>query len=294
MARRLVESAHSMLFLRQLGWELFRLFARRRTYIGFGVFLAVEMLFYWLWTRERSQEGMERFIERIAGGFVEYFSALTLGFLIVTFTMLLLGVVFVSLISGDILAKETEDGNLRLLLVRPVSRFRLLLVKFLSCQIYTTVLFLFVGVSAFLVGVLERGWGGGMLVWTPDLPRVSLFEWNEGLWRYFFSIFAFSLIYLPVIGMAFMLGCFKIKPAAATILTVAICVADRVLSSIPLPAFDPYREYFITSRMSAWLLLLHQEIPWARFAEAAVWLVGFGLTGFLVGWIAFERRDVKS
>jgi ABC-2 type transport system permease protein len=63
-----------MLFLRQLGWELFRLFARRCTYIGFGVFLAVEMLFYWLWTRERSQEGMERFIELIAGGFDEYFS----------------------------------------------------------------------------------------------------------------------------------------------------------------------------------------------------------------------------
>ena len=33
-------------FLRQLGWELFRLFARRRTYIGFGLFLAVEVLFY--------------------------------------------------------------------------------------------------------------------------------------------------------------------------------------------------------------------------------------------------------
>ena len=103
MARRLVDSAHSMLFLRQLGWELFRLFARRRTYIGFGVFLAVEMLFYWLWTRERSQEGMERFIERIAGGFDEYFSALTLGFLIVTFTMLLLGVVIAWAITAVII-----------------------------------------------------------------------------------------------------------------------------------------------------------------------------------------------
>lgn len=282
------------LFSKQLGWELFRLFARRRTYLGFGVFLAVEILFYWLWTRERSQEGMERFIERVAGGFDDYFSALTLGFLIVVFTMLLLGVVFVSLVSGDILAKETEDGNLRLLLARPVSRFRLLLVKFLSCQIYTTTLFLFVGISALGVGLLERGWGGGMLVWSPELPRVSLFEWNEGLLRYFVAIFAFSLIYLPVTGMAFMLGCFKIKPAAATILTVAVMVADRVLSAIPLPAFDPYREYFITSRMSAWLFLLHQEIPWARFVESSVWLVGFGLTGFLVGWISFERRDVKS
>lgn len=133
-----------------------------------------------------------------------------------------------------------------------------------------------------------------MLVWAPELPRVSLFEWNEGLWRYFLAIIGFSLIYLPVTGMAFMLGCFQMKPATATILTVAIFVGDRVLSSIPLPAFDPYREYFITARMTSWLYLLHQEIPWARFFEAAGWLVGFGLTGFLIGWIAFERRDVKS
>ncbi len=282
------------LFFRQLGWELFRLFARRRTYIGFGIFLTVEILFYFMWTRERAEQNMEAFIERVAGGFDEYFSALTLAFLIVAFTMLLLGVVFVSLIAGDILAKETEDGNLRLILVRPISRFRLLVVKFLSCQIYTTGLFLFVGVTALIVGLIGQGWGGGMLVWTPELPKVSLFEWGEGMQRYFCAVIGFSLIYLPVTGIAFMLGCFRIKPAAATIVTVAIVVADRVLSAIPLPAFDPYREYFITSRMNAWMLLLYQDIPWARFWEQSAWLLGIGLTGFVIGWLAFERRDVKS
>lgn len=282
------------LFFRQLGWELFRLFARRRTYIGFGIFLAVEILFYLLWTGDRAERQMEAFIERVAGGFDEYFSALTLAFLIVAFTMMLLGVVFVALIAGDILAKETEDGNLRLILARPISRFRLLLVKFLSCQVYTTALFLFVGITAFLVGVISQGWGGGMLVWTPELPKVSLFEWGEGMARYFLAVFGFSLIYLPVTGIAFLLGCFRIKPAAATIVTVAIVVADRVLSAIPIPAFDPYREYFITSRMNAWLLLLHQDIPWARFWEQSAWLLGIGLTGFVIGWLSFERRDVKS
>ncbi|MEX2580345.1 MAG: ABC transporter permease subunit [Verrucomicrobiales bacterium] len=282
------------LFARQLGWELYRLFARRRTYVGFGIFFAVEVLFYALWTREKSEARMEEFIQQVAGGFDEYFSALTLAFLVVAFTMLLLGVVFVALVAGDILAKETEDGNLRLILVRPISRFRLLLVKFLSCQIYTTVLFLFVGVTALLVGLAERGWGGGMLVWTPELPRVTLFEWNEGLGRYFLAVAGFSVVYLPVTGLAFMLGCFRIKPATATIVTVAVVVADRVLSSIPLPAFDPYREFFITSRMRSWLYLLHQEIPWARFCEQTAWLVGLGLSGFVVGWLAFERRDIKS
>ena len=70
------------LFFHQLGWELYRLFARRRTYVGFGVFLAVELLFYYLWTREKSQSKMEVFINRIAGGFDDYFSGLTLGYLI--------------------------------------------------------------------------------------------------------------------------------------------------------------------------------------------------------------------
>ena len=75
---------------------------------------------------------------------------------------------------------------------------------------------------------------------------------------------------------------------------MAVLIGDRILSSIPLPAIDPYREYFITSRMDAWLLLMYQNVPWPRFWEQSGWLLGIGLTGFVIGWLAFERRDVKS
>ena len=270
------------------------MFARKRTYIGFGIFLAVELVIYTLLTLDRAEQGMERWIERVAGGFEHYFSALTLAFIIVAFTMAVLGTIFISLVTGDIVAKESEDGNLRLLLVRPVSRFRLLVVKFVACQIYAFVLFWFVGATAFLVGWLERGWGGGMFVWAPELPRVSIFEWQEGLQRYALCVTCFSIIYLPVIGIAFFLSCLKIKPAAATIVTVAVVLADRILSKIPLPIFEDYQHWFITSRMESWLYLVHQDIPWPRVFEAWIWLMGFGLTGFILGWVMFERRDVKS
>ena len=282
------------LFFRQLYWELYRMFARKRTYIGFGIFLAVELVIYTLLTLDRAERGMERWIERVAGGFEHYFSALTLAFLIVTFTMIVLGTIFVSLVTGDIVAKETEDGNLRLLLVRPVSRLRLLVVKFLACQIYAATLFWFVGITALIVGLLERGWGGGMFIWTPELPRVTIFEWGEGMARYFLCIAGFSIVYLPVTGIAFLLSCLKIKPAAATIVTVAVVLADRILSKIPLPIFEDYQHWFITSRMESWLYLLYQDIPWPRVLEAWTWLLGFGLTGFVIGWVIFERRDVKS
>ena len=282
------------LFLRQLGWELFRMFARKRTYIGFGVFLAVEILIFVLLTLDRAEQGMQQWIERVAGGFEHYFSALTLAFLIVAFTMLILGAVFVALVTGDIVAKETEDGNLRLLLARPVSRFRLLAIKFLACQLYALVLFWFVGLTAFGVGLIERGWGGGMFVWTPELPRVSIFEWGEGMKRYFMAISAFLIAYLPITGIAFFLSCLKIKPAAATIVTIAYILADSILSAIPLPIFQDYQHFFITPKMKSWSLLLYQDIPWPRVFESWAWLIGFGLTGFILGWVIFERRDVKS
>ncbi|NNE91923.1 MAG: ABC transporter permease subunit [Verrucomicrobiales bacterium] len=284
------------LFFAQLGWELFRMFARKRTYIGFGIFLAVELLFWRMLTLEKAKEGMIQFTERLAGA-ESYFSGITIAFLMVFFTVMLLGATFVALVSGDIVAKETEDGNLRLLLARPISRLRLLAIKFLACQIYTTVLFWFVGLTALIVGILERGWGGGFFAWDPRffaLQPLGIYDWWEGIRRYFAAITGFSLLFLPITGIAFMLGCFKIKPAAATIITIAFITADFIFASIPLEAFEPYQHLFITSRMEAWLLILQQEIPWAKLVESAIWLVGIGLTGFIIGWVVFERRDVKS
>jgi len=73
-----------------------------------------------------------------------------------------------------------------------------------------------------------------MMVWAPDLPRVSLFDWSEGMLRYFFALMGYSVVYLSVTGIAFMLGCFRIKSAAATIIAVAAFLVDFVLSLVSL------------------------------------------------------------
>ncbi|MCB1235078.1 MAG: ABC transporter permease [Verrucomicrobiae bacterium] len=281
-----------MSFLRQLGWELFRMFARRRTYIGFGVFVLVEMLMLFLFTRTGVRQGISRWIEEVAGGLDTYFSGLTLAFLIIAFTIFLLAAPFLSLVAGDIVAKETEDGNLRLLLSRPVSRFRLLAIKYVACQIYALALFAFVGITALLVGIYERGAGGGFVVWSPEMPRVTIFDWNEGLARYFGSLPGFVLAFLPVTSFAFALSCLRIKPAAATIVTLAWLLADFILEKIPF--FEDYRHWFMTPRMNNWLYLYYQEIPWPAVTETAAQLVGIGLTAFVIGWVAFEQRDIKT
>jgi ABC-2 type transport system permease protein len=286
-------------FLRQLGWELFRMYARKRTYIGFGTFLLVEALFLYVFTNQSVQNQLSQWLETIAGGFDQFFSATTMAFLIVVSTMSLLGAPFLALVSGDIVAKETEDGNLRLLLTRPVSRFRILLIKYLSCQVYALSLFVFVGVTAFGVGLINRGWGGYFVYWPNPFVAmmegmwwISIFDWAQGIRRYFLGIFAFAIVYLPITSFAFMLSCFRIKPAAATITTIAWLMADFILSKIPF--FEPYHHWLISPKLDKWLYLFRQDIPWPEVLGIWAQLIGISVTAFIIGWVAFDRRDVKS
>ncbi|MFZ4766129.1 MAG: ABC transporter permease, partial [Roseimicrobium sp.] len=125
------------LFLIQWRAELYKMLARKRTYLGFGAFLVLEVVIYAVLHLDGVENGFRRMIQRQGESFDSYFSALTLGFIVLVLS-LLLSMVFMTLIAGDVVAKESEDGNLRLVLTRPVSRLRLLLLKYLSCLVFAT------------------------------------------------------------------------------------------------------------------------------------------------------------
>ena len=89
-----------------------------------------------------------------------------------------------------------------------------------------------------------------------------------------------------------MFSCFKIKPAAATIITLTILFVDMILQSFPF--FKPYESYFITWRMSAWVFMMEQSISWPKIVESYAFLVGLNVSLFTLGWLSFQTRDFKS
>src|SRR5581483_5290426 len=137
----------SSLFRLQLGHELRKLFARKRTYIGFGAFVLVEALVLFLVNLPKPRSHFRRLIEQNGYGFDEYFSGLTLALLMVMWTTFLLGALYLALVAGDVVSKEVEEGTLRMILCRPVSRARIVALKYLACIVYTFVLVLFIGLS---------------------------------------------------------------------------------------------------------------------------------------------------
>ena len=282
-----------MMFLRQLRGELRKLFARPRTYMGYGAFVLMEVLILTVFKVTNGGVYMRNMIERNGYDFEFFFSSLSLTFMVMIWSMLLLGAIFFALVAGDVVAKETEDGNLRLVLSRPISRFRLLLVKYASVAIYTFSFVFFVGITGYLMAVAAVGWEGGLFVMEPKMKVFAVYpDWSEGMGRLVMGATGIGISMITLSSMAFMFSCFKIKPAAATILTLAVLFVDMILQNFPF--FRPYEEYFITWRMSCWVYLFEYDIDWWKMLDAYTFLGGLNFTFFMIGLLSFQTRDFKT
>ena len=282
-----------MLFLQQLRGELQKLFARPRTWIGYGAFLIMEALILFVYKLERSQQHMRGIIERNGLEFGSYYSSLTITFTIMLLSMFLLGSIYFALVAGDIVAKENEDGNLRMVFSRPISRLRLLLVKYTAVSLYTFSFVFFVGITGYLMAVAAVGWQGGLFVMEPKMKVFAAYpEWWEGAWRLALSAAGIGLSMITLSSIAFMFSCLKIKPAAATIVTLTILFVDMILQNFPF--FKPYESFFITWRMGNWIFLMEQNIPWPKLIESYALLGGLNITLFVIGWTSFQLRDFKT
>ncbi len=280
-----------MTLLFQLRGELWKLFARKRTYMGFIVFLVLEGIILTLF-QVKGADGFKRIITQRGEAFETYYSALTLGFIILQISIFLLGSLYVALVAGDIVAKESEDGHLRLLLARPISRLRLLGLKYVGCLVYAFCLVQFIAWSAFCLGVIVRGWGGGLFAFAPNLGTAGFFAWGEGIQRYAIGSCFLSVAMMTVASIGFFFSCMKIKPAAATISTLSYVLMDGILRESHF--MDSYQHLLVTRYMITWVQAFADPISWAFVARNYGVLFGINASLFVLGAAYFESRDLKS
>ncbi len=279
------------LFFIQLRGEFIKLFSRKRTYIGFGVFVLIEIALVFLLNLEPVQRSLQKVISRSGYVAEDYLSGLTLALLVLVWSVFLLASLYLALVSGDLVSKEAEDGTLRMMLCRPVSRARILIIKAIACVIYTAVLVVFIGVTALVAGMLYGG-TGGLFVFIPTERIFALYDFGTGLQRYALAIPCLALSLMTISALGFFFSCMNIKPAAATILTLSVFLMDMILKNIPY--FEDIRGWFLTTKMNAWLAVFEYQVPWESMLADYTWLMAINASLFVVSWLVFEQRDFKS
>ncbi len=281
------------LFFIQLLGELRKLYARRRTYVGYAVFLVFEGIVLGIFKLDVSQKAMTKLLEQNGALTETYYTSLTVTYWIMGASMFLLGSIFFALISGDIVAKEAEDGNLRLVLVRPISRLRVLLLKYLATLIYTFSFVIFVGISGYIMAVAALSVNGGLFVWNLKMQTFALYpEWSSGFTRMAIAAVLIGISMCTLSSIGFCFSCLKMKPATAAISSLSILFVDMALQEFPF--IKPFEEHFITFKMSTWVYALRENVDWASIAQPYTFLIALNLTLFTIGWLAFASRDFKT
>lgn len=281
------------MFFAQLKNELWKLFGKKRTYIGFGAFVLAQSAMLLLFKYTKWQSHLERLLSM--NGYIasEYISALTVALIMLFPQVVLLMPLYVTLVGGDLVAKEAEDGTLRMILSRPISRVRLLTVKWLAGIIFAAVLVLTLGMIALITARVLFPWKG-MFVFgqTPDSMDFSLFPPSQGLALYAFSHLFMTMNAVTMLSIAFMFSSFNMKPAAATILALSYLFINMVMQRIPF--LDQYQNWFLTHHFESWFLIFQTPAPWARILESQITLAAISATAFVIGAMGFQVRDIKS
>jgi len=280
------------MFLRQLRNELWKLFGKKRTYIGFGAFLIAQLVMLFAFQYSNWQKDTARLLA--GNGYLaeQYISALTVAVIMLIPQILLLMPLYACLVGGDMVAKESEDGTLRMILCRPISRVRVLTVKWVAGLIFSILLVLALGGMALVLARIWFPWGG-LFVFVPGPVRVfSVMPAWEGLAYYGGTHIVLAINAATMFTLAFMFSCFNMKPAAATVLGLSFLLVNLVMENMPF--FEEYKEFCLTTHFKCWLLVFNQPLPWPDILKSLSVILGFNLTAFIVGTCAFFVRDIKS
>ncbi|HMP91757.1 MAG TPA: ABC transporter permease subunit [Phnomibacter sp.] len=296
--------------LQLLRIELYKIFRKPRTYIGFAAIAVVVLLIQlalkadgptWL---KLMFSGMDDMFAIEDGNVLNgYFVC----FLILN-TLLIQVPLLVALVTGDLVAGEANLGTLRLMLTKPISRTQLLLAKFAAGLVYTLVLLIWMAFLSLFLSMLF--FGTSDLLVNKSYTIIQFYVDNEGddvFWRYL-AAFGFAYAALSAVAaLSFMLSVFAENSIGPIVTTMSIIIVCTIISTMDLPLFTRINPYLFTSYMTSWKGLFNMAVDPETGAairgsvysvralmEALAVLVGHIVVFFGIAWYAFKRKDVLS
>ena len=262
-------------------WELRKLVAQKRTFIGVGAAVAVPLIFIVALLAD-SQGGPE------GVPFGEYVrdTGLAVPLVCLFFGAIWLLPLITALVAGDIVAAEDHNGTLKTILTRSVDRWQVFAGKVLAALTYTLlVLITFVGIGT-VVGGLVFGFE----------PLTTLSGTTIGVGRALFLTAAGTLTYaLPLMamaGIALLLSTVTRNSAAAVVGTLMVSILLQILGSIS--GLDFLEPYLLSEQFNAWQGLLREPVDWDPVIRAAWVSALYGIPAVAWAFIVFLRRDVTG
>ena len=272
-------------------YEILKTFLKWRTYIGFLAVLVVIPLVQI--ALKLSGNALTRSVTQGLGQEFIFIGNLLNGYFVTMFIMNFLWVhvpFLITLGAGDQLAGEATGGTFRLLLIRPVSRTKIVFAKYFTTLLYTFALVAFLGILSVVLGLILFG-TGDLIV--PG-QTFTLIPKEEVLWRiavaYALSIWGMFC----VASLAFLFSSLVENAIGPIIGAMAVIIVFYVVSNVPVDLFESIKPYLFTTYLNLWQKMLMEPIPWSDIATSVAALGGFSACFYLATWYIFVKKDILS
>jgi len=272
--------------------ELYKIFRKWRTYIGFitiGVLVPLIHLSFGLTTEDGGVGMIPRsiregfvFTGNLANGYFISYIILHSLYIHIPFLIVLIG--------GDLLAGEATAGTYRMLITRPISRFQIITSKFLAGIIATVLMLVWLAITSLLLGVIL--FGPGVLIIAQD--KVLILAENDVLWR-FIAAYGFASISMTVVvSLAFLFSSLVENAIGPIVSTMAIIIVFMILSVIELDIFAAIKPYLFTNYLTGWLLFFDDPIDVQAVIKDVLILTGHILGFYFLSLYIFIKKDILS
>lgn len=262
-------------------WELRKLISQKRTYLGLGLGMALPVIFVIVQNVHTHHGGGDSiFAAQITQ------SGLATPVLMLLFESLFFLPLIASLVAGDIVAAEDNNGTLKTILTRSLDRGQLFAAKALAALTYAVLAVYLATLVATVGGVASWGFNS---IKTFSGSTVSA---SEGL----LLVIAANACYLIPLAAVACIGLLLSTATRNSIAGVGGTIGFVILLDIvaTIPGLEGIKPYLLTEQFENWHGLLRTPTDWAPVTHS-LWVSAlYALPALVAGYLAFLRRDVAG
>ncbi len=204
----------------------------------------------------------------------------------------------VMVIAADLVSSEASGGTIKLLLTRPVKRWRILLSKYIAMILSISFILLSVTIISYLISGAVFGYGG----W--NLPLLTGFTINgEELntsnvhllpqWQYLSMELGLAWFVSVIVGtLTFMLSVLMRSTAAVMGIMLAALISGAILSSMVSSWESAKYLFMVNLRLTDYISGMAPPIDGMTLGFSMTVLAVWGLIGLVVSFVVFTKRDV--
>lgn len=192
----------------------------------------------------------------------------------------------IAMLSGDAIAGEANIGTLRYLLTVPVSRTRLLLVKYASLCFGALWGVLTVAVPGAIIGIALFGFG--------DMPTLSGTTLSGGaaIGRFALVILYLTTCLAALAAVGLFISTLTEQPIAAAVAVMIFVIVSWILDGVP--QLDWLHDWLLVDRWLAFQDFLRDPIAWHDISQGLFVNGLYAVVFWLLAWARFAGKDVTS